>query len=978
MDRYEFLSLVLPSQSFGTYVSHIQLTTGPRFNTHCPTLQQLADYCANQSALGHTLYFALGAFQNNLEYNEETGRNKCLRTKEFAHAFKTIALDIDCGEGKPYATQAEGVAALKAFLVHTKLPAPLLNSSGNGLHCYWPLENSIPRSEWEQITTPLFDLVSALDFKVDTSKIKDASMVLRPLDTTNWKKTGAKPVQCLTPAYSTLHKPDTLRGIITTALPKGAAKTTTRQAPASQQLSPLMQAAMASIEKDSPPAIGSLIESRCAAVQRGAFEGGKTADEPLWYALMGMSAFCENREALVEKWAGGHPDYTLEGSIAKGNQWLKSTDGKPPVCAHFETLVPSACANCKYKGKITTPLQTGRPEPKAVVSGANDPRPFAEPQEPFRRTAKGVIAIVDGVALTVLDYDMFPSHIIIDPANDYEEIEWVWKKPHMGHKRIRIRSGILFGDSGSDVIKALGDKGIMVSDKAQQQRVSVYMKAYARSLQQYQETVQLYNAFGWKHDGNSFVLGATEFYRKPDGTVEQRETGVAKAITDKGLDSRVVPKGDLEKWKTWTGVFKAPGMELHQLGLGVAFAAPLLRFTGLHGFCISLLGESGAGKSLALDWCNSVYGDPRALGMKKEDTKLSIVQRMGIMSNMPVTLDEMSLAEPDFVQDVTYWSTQGQDKNRATEAVANFWQLPMLMNSNKSIVDKITVRNADCEPILMRLLEFSVSTPKLLESGDWGYRMAAALAENHGLAGREYIRFLLEMGPVKLREEIELRKHYVERHYNIEFKGNERYWAVAITLMDLGLYFADKAGLIQFDFHKGIEAAVAGVKESRTSVKATNNDAFDMVSMILNENIGRTITVRYNADGFPFAPAPEMLPRQEVFLRKEIYMGKNSTITRGFMYFDRGYLRSWLVNKGYDFNKLRIGLQEDHALYMPSKNGMVSMGKDSPLVLGRVSCIGIDLSHPRFRYMLDAHEDLHDLTQEDKIKVVEMRAKAGG
>jgi hypothetical protein len=75
MDRYEFLSLVLPSTEFGTYVSHIQLTTGPRFNTHCPTINQLADYCVAQSALGHTLYFALGAFQNNLEYNEETGRN---------------------------------------------------------------------------------------------------------------------------------------------------------------------------------------------------------------------------------------------------------------------------------------------------------------------------------------------------------------------------------------------------------------------------------------------------------------------------------------------------------------------------------------------------------------------------------------------------------------------------------------------------------------------------------------------------------------------------------------------------------------------------------------------------------------------------------------------------------------------------------------------------------------------------------------
>jgi hypothetical protein len=801
-------------------------------------------------------------------------------------------------------------------------------------------------------------------------------MVLRPLDTTNWKKTGAKPVTCLTPGYSALHEPDILRDIITAALPKDAAKKLDKPHAVQAPLSPLMQAAMASLEKDSPPALGSLIETRCAAIQRGAFDGGKSAEEPVWYALMGITAFCENREALAEKWAGGHPDYDLDRSIAKGDQWVKSTGGNPPTCEHFESLNAGACKSCKYKGRITTPLQTGRPEPKALTHTIGDPQPFAEPVAPFKRTAKGVIALVDGVALTVLDYDMFPSHIIVDPANDFEEIEWVWKKPHMGYKRFRIRSGILFGDSGSDVIKALGDKGIMVSDKAQQQRVSVYMKAYARSLQEYQETVQLYNSFGWKQDGHVFVLGSTEFSRKADGTVEQREVGVAKAVTDKRLDTSTLPKGDLAVWKEWTGVFKSPGMEIHQLGLGVAFAAPLLRFTGLHGFCISLLGESGAGKSLALDWCNSVYGNPRTLGMKKEDTKLSVVQRMGIMSNIAVTLDEMSLAEPDYVQDVTYWSTQGQDKNRATEAVANFWQLPMLMNSNKSLVEKITVRNADCEPILMRMLEFDVNTPAMLEEGDWGYRMATMLADNYGLAGREYIRYLLEIGPTKLREEIELRKHYVERHYNVSFKGSERYWAIAITLMDLGLYFADKAGLIKFDFHKGIAAAVQGIRASRVSVKSSSNDAFDMISMVLNENIGRTLTVRYSVDGKPMYN-PELLPRSEAFVRKEIYMDRNAKVARGFMYFDRGYLRTWLIQKGYDFNKLRLGLQDEHALYLPTKNGMISMGKDTTLILGRVACIGIDLSHPKFRYMLDAHEDLHDLTQEDKLKVVEMKAKAG-
>lgn len=129
-----------------------------------------------------TLYFGVGAFANH-GYIDDKGKQKWYRTQDKATLFKTLALDLDIGEDKPYATQKDGWAALRAALIKIDMPTPMVISSGRGLHCYWPLTSAVGTAHWVKASTALRIALEENGVTIDTTKIHDPSMVLRPVGT---------------------------------------------------------------------------------------------------------------------------------------------------------------------------------------------------------------------------------------------------------------------------------------------------------------------------------------------------------------------------------------------------------------------------------------------------------------------------------------------------------------------------------------------------------------------------------------------------------------------------------------------------------------------------------------------------------------------------------------------------------------------------------------------------------------------------
>jgi len=106
-------------------------------------------------AEGYDTYFACAKFNSNDE-----------RTAANAKYFKTLWLDIDCGEkkfaeGKGYRTKGDATQALKEFCKAHSLKAPTIVDSGNGLHCYWVFDSTLSYNEWR----PLADALKKLCLK---------------------------------------------------------------------------------------------------------------------------------------------------------------------------------------------------------------------------------------------------------------------------------------------------------------------------------------------------------------------------------------------------------------------------------------------------------------------------------------------------------------------------------------------------------------------------------------------------------------------------------------------------------------------------------------------------------------------------------------------------------------------------------------------------------------------------------------------
>ena len=129
----EFFDAILPNKGFYCSVGINNGVVRQNF------VKSKADIISGSSKLVSTksdAYYALATF------NEPTNR-----TSENAMFLKSLWLDVDCGEGKPYKSQGEGLTAVKQFLKTTGLPKPTVVNSGRGCHIYWPFIDHITVEE---------------------------------------------------------------------------------------------------------------------------------------------------------------------------------------------------------------------------------------------------------------------------------------------------------------------------------------------------------------------------------------------------------------------------------------------------------------------------------------------------------------------------------------------------------------------------------------------------------------------------------------------------------------------------------------------------------------------------------------------------------------------------------------------------------------------------------------------------------------
>ena len=102
MDTLNFLQRVLPNQGF--YVTTVINREGRR-QGFFESVEELANVCERLDKTKNNTYFAISSFNT-----------KGNRKQDNVRATKVIAIDVDCGKDKPYASWKEGLQALGEFV----------------------------------------------------------------------------------------------------------------------------------------------------------------------------------------------------------------------------------------------------------------------------------------------------------------------------------------------------------------------------------------------------------------------------------------------------------------------------------------------------------------------------------------------------------------------------------------------------------------------------------------------------------------------------------------------------------------------------------------------------------------------------------------------------------------------------------------------------------------------------------------------
>jgi len=868
------------------------------------SVEEAEAYALQEDRAGHEVYLAQSSF-----------KTKENRKQENVQAVRSFWLDVDCGAGKPYDNQGDGAEAIRDFGQELGIPCSEIINSGNGLYARWILYEDITPQQWKPVAEQIKKLCAALGLHADDARTADSASVLRPVGTRN-KKKDPKPVVLLEegPTYSFA---SFYNAIMSKAKELGVAA---KQKPKlnTEFLLPI---------QDGPPCNAHTVKLKCAQIRYIA-ENQKDIPEPLWYAMVGLVRHCIDGSVWVHDWSCKHPEYSEEETDRKIRQ-LEEKEIGPTTCAKFESLNPIGCVGCPNKGKVASPIQLGK-EYTPVA-------PKIELPVGFSLTNNGIVLDAEEPIL-FYDQELYITDLAWDESLGYEVATVRHYLPFEGWKEFRFRSALT--NDPKSFHMALADNHVKIVGTERKKAMLMYTESFLAKIQRSRKMAQLVCQMGWKEDGR-FVLGRNVIL--PSG--EAQGVDLAKSVPQSVEAFHT--KGELAPWVTATGLLDS-SPDLLPLAFAFcagAFGAPLMKFTGHAGAMVSMIGASGVGKTLIGTWLLSTYGKPDRLMMLKDDTKNSLISRLGAYGNLPLYIDEITNIDPEELSELAYRITQGRDKARlnrnATErTINNQWQTLAVVSSNSSVVDKLSCMKQDASPELNRVLEFMIPQSLVL-TREVATDLYRTITENYGHAGVEYIKYL-----VAHRDEHQDRIDHIVRLIDAktEAQNEERYWSAIAGATLYGATIAKKIGILNLDLVALTAWVVDMIRATRGTKKNVVNDPIDSLGQLLDEYSSNRLVI--NKNDHVIVP-----PRGALFIRVEA--------EREFIYISRAKVRDWCQRNHASYTQIQQSLMRTGVLVNHDKRK--TLGAHTEWAGAPQPCWVLNLRHPELgQYQLQIARELKE------------------
>lgn len=916
------------------------------WNENYTDLDSLSAAALRHDTKGHTVYHAIGSFEDNIE-STPTG-TKITRKASQASAFKTLACDIDVGATKPYFKQIDAADALARACKLVSLPAPMIVSSGYGLHCYWPLTVEIGRAQWIALSVALRDKLTTNGLQVDTGKVCDPSMVLRPIGTSNRKGEHSLAVQLLRDCPDYLV--DTLKGV----LGVGTAGQAPRSAAGTPRRSAMLDAVLQST--DFPPADAAQLVLKCGQLGQVASSRGNVP-EPLWYLALGVANHCIDTEAVAIRWSDGHPKYTEAETLRKLQQWKKNTTG-PATCVGFEHANPDVCKKCIHRGNITTPVQLSVPKADTLA-----PEVILPPG--YQITNGRVLRVLGGVATPICNFPLIVKERYFD-VNTGKALALIEARmPIEGVKEIELPidtiaagkekwTGFLFNNS---IAPGPSEKHIAGTRQ--------YIMTYLEELQRKSKPIDTYSHFGWAEDGG-FILGARRFCAGKIQSVE-----LSQSITT-DMRAAYEPHGALGMWVDAIDYYGEPGMEHHAMCLLIGMGAPLLAYTDLDGFVVSMYSpQTGTGKTTTGHMINSIWGHPKLIQIGRNDTMNAMYHTLVQQANLPAYFEEITTMPGEEVSDFVYNVAHGRERRRMTEMAkmreAGKWKLPVFTSSNRSLVAKLENNKLSSEGELQRIIEYPFSPNTVFDGTKdgtpTGLKITSLLRENHGLAGPQLLQAYTKIPD--LRALVLGAYGAFKKEFDFDFNAKERYAQAAHVIAYIAAKVGTKLGIVRFDCRPVIERSLNHIRSAQEDSDTNRSNAFDIIGMFTVEHTASTVYERTDLTQARAIPLQgQATTRGEIRARFEL-THRGGKLEAGSFFVDRAHFNRWCQERGVDVSDVvrQLGI---HGVKVRATR--LSLGRRTAFVTSSIWCYQIDLMHHEFITRLAGIDQFRENTMLAAVK----------
>ena len=898
----------------------------------CKSLEEAAEQAQKFDALGKDCYFGLGSLIEPFVLEDRNGKEvKAVRVGSNISQLKCLFIDLDVEAGSPkkYGSQIEAVTALRQFCRDTSFPAPMLVSSGGGIHAYWPFDKAVAADQWRTLAQAFKAVLAVYGLKADPTRTADASSVLRVVGTHNYKNGGKRPVE-LVKDVSPYPRKQILLAVMGLVEKYGieVQSTTMTKAPAS--------VLGGNMERVYEPSDFNKAVSNCAQLRELVRTGGDS--EPTWYAGLAIARHSSDPHVAATLISKAYPGYD-ETEMKRKLYQLEEKGIGPATCGQFKIVNPALCDGCIHAGKITSPIQLGHEVLRHIPITVEVDDGFGGVVEkdvsnypfPYHKNNKGQIYLKgEGAeAVTIVhDYDLKPVRRTHSERFGVESTVWQVEQPLLGAVEFTVEQSMLAKPEALHGL--LLSKGLYVNPGRIKLLVS-YMIAYIKELQKTEVTEQLFSRLGWREDNTKFVLGDTIY--SADGTATPHALSPEIKAEVPGLRR----SGDLDGWKEAIQFYNADGHEAHRFMLYCGFGSPLLHMTGHKGVIVNGTGAPGAGKTTAIGAAASIYGHPVDLlfnGTRAGSTVNAMYSSLSAYNNIPFGMDEITRIEPKILGDFALSVSQGMGKMVNTRAGMlshnrPSWATMVLTSANTDVYIALGQSRSDAAAEAMRVLQIPFEVPKshTKTSADQFLR---DLKAHHGVAGQVFMPYIT--GNYSLvSQRIASVMALVDSKAAIS--SGERFWSGAIAAAFTGALIARKLGLLEnFPIEHDFEWVIAQIASSRRSMVEHIASPKEILSEFLEARVGETLVISQTLKA-NIAPRVDQAPRGALCIRHEVDAEK--------IFIMRTEFKRYCVEIGANYGAIQSELEA--IMVLVDRNRNMTLGKGTDFGKGQVRCWEIDL-----------------------------------